>query len=181
MAMFEDDSIFSSLSPQRVVQRVGDWFGQRAEYRKQALAILRRRENLPTSVRLKGDFYQREDGEFYNEPPGKQVWLDTTLYPNGKGGYSVWATGTRKGTDIAEADQHWNRDDNQFEILSVAEDGRKLSDELRDLSRDAAGFEVASKVSHGQTGEQAPDLVLDGTSDEEVDARLQEYLRRGPQ
>ena len=32
----------------------------------------------------------------------------------------------------------------------------------------------------GAEGEQAPDLVLDGVGDEEVDQRLREYLKRGP-
>ena len=157
-------------------QRLGDWFEQRAEYRKQALASLRKREGLPTSMHLKGDFYQRADG-FYRDPPGTQVWLDTTMYPNGNGGYIQWATGTRKGLSREEADKNWGR--SNFEILDIAEDGRKLTDELKDLDRDAQGMEIAQRVSHGAAGEQAPDLVLGGTSDDEIDQKLQEYLKRG--
>jgi hypothetical protein len=62
----------------------------------------------------------------------------------------------------------------------VAEDGRLLADEMLDLNRDAGTYEIAERVSHGPAGEQAPGLELAGTSDEEVDARLQEYLKRGP-
>jgi len=159
-------------------QRMGDFWELREEYRKAALESLRRREGLPTSERLLGAFYQRADG-FYREPPGKEVSLDTTMYPNGNGGFVTWATGTRKGLSRKDADQHWGRT-NSFEILDVAEDGRKLTDELRDLDRDARGMEVSERVSHGTASEQAPELVIDGTSDEEVDVRLQEYLKRGP-
>lgn len=158
-------------------QRYGDWWELREEYRKQALASLRCREGLPISEKLVGAFYQRPDG-FYRGPPGKEVFLDTTLYPNGNGGYVQWATGTKKGMSRKEADQHWGRS-SEFEILEVSEDGKKLADELADLDRDAAGMEMAERVSHGMAGEQAPALVLDGTSDEEVDQKLQEFLKRG--
>ena len=158
-------------------QRVGDFFEKREEYRKQALASLRRREGLPTSEHLRGAFYQRADG-FYREPPGKEVFLDMTLYPNGNGGFTQWATGTRKGASREEASRHWGG--SSFEILDVAEDGRLLADEMLDLNRDAGTYEIAERVSHGPAGEQAPGLELAGTSDEEVDARLQEYLKRGP-
>jgi hypothetical protein len=159
-------------------QRMGSFWELREEYRKAALESLRRREGLPTSERLLGAFYQRADG-FYREPPGKEVSLDTTMYPNGNGGFVAWATGTRKGISHEDADQNWGRT-NWFEILDVAEDGRRLTDELRDLDRDARGMEVSERVSHGTASEQAPDLLIEGTSDEEVDARLQEYLKRGP-
>jgi hypothetical protein len=155
-------------------QRYGDFFELREEYRKQALASLRKREGLPTSERLLGVFYQRSDG-FYREPPGREVTLDTTMYPNGNGGFSQWATGKRKGVDREQADQNWGHS-GQFEILEVAEDGRRLADELVDLNRDSATYERAERVSFGQAGEQAPELVLDGTSDEEVDKKLQEYI-----
>jgi len=160
-------------------QRVGDFWEEREEYRKQALKSLRKREGLPTSEHLRGAFYQRADG-FYREPPGKEVFLDTTLYPNGNGGYSQWALGTRKGLSRDEAEKNWNRP-TQFEILEVAEDGRRLKDELLDLDRDAAGMEMANRVSHGAEGEQAPDFTLIGTEDEEIDQQLQEFLKRGKQ
>jgi hypothetical protein len=165
------------MMPTNLFQRFGDWWEQREEYRKQALAALRRREGLPVSTHLRGVFYQRADG-FYPEPPGREIFLDTTLYPNGQGGYTQWATGKRKGMDRKEADQHWGRA-GRFEILEVAEDGRKLTDELRDLSRDAAGMELAEKVSHGPASEQAPDLELDGTGDEEVESKLKAFWNRG--
>ena len=159
-------------------QRYGSFFELREEYRKQALASLRKREGLPTSEHLKGAFYQRADG-FYRTPPGKEVFLDTTMYPNGNDGFTTWAVGTRKGAGIDEAEKNWGRE-SQFQILEVSEDGRKLTDEIDDLNRDAKTFELAEKVSHGAASEQAPDLELSGTSDEEVDASLQKYLKRGP-
>src|ERR1700678_4352951 len=174
-------------------QRYGDWFEQRAEYRKQALQNLRKREGVPTSERLVGAFYQRADG-FYREPPGKEVFLDTTMYPNGNGGFTTWAKGTRKQESETILDDKgiertvptadvmacWGPGGGGFEILQTSEDGRRLEDELKDLNRDAKTFELAERVSHGPVSEQAPDFELDGTSDEEVDAKLQEYLKRGP-
>jgi len=164
--------------PFEMFQRFGDWFEQRAEYRKQALASLRKREGLPASKRIVGAFYQRKDRAFYPEPPGREVFLDTAMYPNGRGGYSSFALGTRKGMSREEAEQHWGRP-SDFEILDVASDGRKLEDELRDLDRDAAGMELGSRVSHGRESEQAPGLALANLSDEEVEQRLQEYMKRG--
>jgi hypothetical protein len=172
--MFDD--IFN---PHQAVQRVGDFFELREEFRKRALASLRLREGLPTSEHLRGAFYQRVDG-FYREPPGKEVFLDTTLYPNGNGGFTAQAVGTRKGEDLADATRNWGSSHSAFEILSVAEDGRKLTDELADLGRDAGRFHQAGRVSHGTESEQAPGLELAGLGDEEVDARLQDYLKRGP-
>ena len=174
-------------------QRYGDWFEQRAEYRKAALASLRRREGLPTSERLVGAFYQRADG-FYRAPPGREVFLDTTMYPNGNDGFTAWAMGTRKGLSREEADKNWNRTpaeelplhlrqgerEAQFQILDIAEDGKKLGDELRDIQRDAGTYEIAERVSHGAQSQMAPDFELSGTSDEEVESKLQEYLKRGP-
>jgi hypothetical protein len=175
----DSSPLLPALSPQRQVQRVGDYWELREEFRKQALVSLRRREGLPTSEHLRGAFYQRADG-FYRDPPGREVFLDTTLYPNGQGGFSQWSTGTRKGETREDAEKNWAAGRSAFEILDVAEDGRKLTEELLDLNRDAATYARAERVSHGAEGEQAPDLVLDGTTDEEVDARLQEYLKRGP-
>ncbi len=176
--MFDRDSLFN---PARAVQRVGDWFEQRKQFRAEALASLRRRESLPTSERVKGDFYQREDGQFYRNPPGRQVWLDTTLYPNGRGGWSQWATGSRKQSDLASVSAHWESIDGigEFQVMNVAEDGRPLAAELVDLHRDAATYELAECVSHGAASEQAPELSLADCSDDEVDAKLQEYLKRG--
>jgi hypothetical protein len=165
--------------PFEMFQRLESWWEQREEFRKASLAALRKREGLPTSEHLRGTYYQRTDG-FYLEPPGREVTLDTTMYPNGNGGFTQWATGTRKGQSREEADQHWGRSA-PFEILEVSEDGRKLVDELRDLSRDSASMELAERVQHeGQAGEQAPGLVLSDTSDEEIDEKLQQYLKRGP-
>jgi hypothetical protein len=172
--MFNDDEL---LRPQQF-QRVGDFFEKREEYRKEALKNLRIREGLPTSERLAGAFYQREDG-FYRTPPGKEVFLDTTMYPNGNDGFSEWAMGTRKGPSLDEATRNWASGHSAFEILETSEDGKSLQDELNDLDRDAHGMEIAQQVSHGMKSEQAPEFNLAGTSDEEVDARLQEYLRRG--
>jgi hypothetical protein len=163
-------------------QRYGDFWELRAEYRKQALKNLRKREGLPTSERLVGAFYQRADG-FYREPPGKEVFLDTTMYPNGNGGFTQWAKGTRKGLSREEAEKNWGRN-SEFEILEVAEDGRKLEDEIRDLDRDAAGFDRthptdSPRVDLGQAGEQAPGLVVrDGAGDDEIDEVLQKFLKR---
>jgi hypothetical protein len=173
--MLNDDDF---ISPHRMVQRAGDFFELREEFRKQALASLRRREGLPDSERCLGAFYQREDGAFYREPPGRETVLNTTLYPNGKGGFSQWAVGTRKGLSIGEAEKNWGQSV-QFDILEAAEDGSKLQDELLDLNRDAGKFAIAACVSHGEASEQAPGFEIYGTSDEEVDSRLQEYLKRG--
>jgi hypothetical protein len=163
--------------PINLFQRLGDWYEQRAEYRKQALKNLRKREGLPTSERLVGAFYQRADG-FYREPPGKEVFLDTTMYPNGNGGFTQWAMGTRKGSPREEAEKNWGGHA-EFEILDVAEDGRSIGNELVDLNRDAATMERAERVSHGDAGEQAPGFEIAGTSDEEIDEKLQEFLKRG--
>lgn len=159
-------------------QRIENFWEKREEYRKNALASLRKREGLPTSEHLRGAFYQRADG-FYRNPPGKEVFLDTTMYPNGNDGFTAWAVGTRKGEDRIEAEKNWGRSDSAFHILDIAEDGRKLTDELNDLNRDAATYAQSERVSHGSAGEQAPELELSGTSDEEVDTKLQEYLKRG--
>ena len=167
--------------PIELFQRLGNFWEKREEYRKQALAALRKREGLPTSEHLRGAFYQRGDG-FYCEPPGKEVFLDTTMYPNGNGGYAQWAKGTRKGMPKEEASRYWGRGGDAFEILEVAEDGRKLEDELRDLDRDAATVEQAGRVSHGAEGEQAPGLVIDADAgDDQIDEVLQKFLKKGIQ
>jgi hypothetical protein len=114
----------------------------------------------------------------YHSPSGEQV-KKVLFAGTGKDGKpGSFATGTRKGEARELADASWNSPV-EFEILETAEDGKKLVDELLDLNRDAGTFEIAERVSHGSVGEQAPGFELDGTSDEEVDARLQEYLKRG--
>jgi hypothetical protein len=145
--------------PFEMFQRFGDWFEQRAEYRKAALASLRRRENLPAPELIDGKMQ-------YLQPDGS---------------YSTMAVGARKGQSRELADASWHRPDAEFEILEVSEDGRRLADELRDLSRDATRMQMAGRVSHGATGEQAPDLELANTSDEEADQKLQDYLKREKQ
>ena len=182
--MFDNDNNPSFLTPQRVVQRVENWWEQRKAYRLANLLSLRKREGLPQPVDADGNPLEtrmNDDGRVtYHDADGKQVSRVMFAGAGRDGKPGSFAQGTRKGAGVEEADQHWNRDDNQFEILEVAEDGRKLADELLDLNRDAGTFEIAERVSHGRAGEQAPDLVLDGVGDEEVDARLQEYLRKGP-
>ena len=176
--MFEDN-----FSPQRMVQRVGDFFEQRKAYRLAALFSLRRREGLPTPVDAEGHPLETRMDDYgnatYHSADGKQVGRVFFAGAGRDGKPGAFAVGQRKGEGIAEAERHWMDSAVPFEILDVAEDGRKLVDEMADLHRDSATYERAERVSHGPTGEQAPDLVLDGTSDEEVDARLQEYLRRG--
>jgi hypothetical protein len=180
--MFDDDSIFN---PHRAVQRVGDWWEQRKAYRLAALLSLRKREGLPQPVSEDGtplETRMDDSGQaYYVSPDGTRV--ERVLFAGaGKDGKpGAFAVGQRKGADRAEADQHWGRQDSVgFEILEVADDGRKLVDELLDLNRDAATMERAEQVSHGVASEQAPELELADCSDAEVDRKLQSYLKRGP-
>lgn len=177
-----DDSIFN---PHHAVQRVSDWFEQRKAYRLQALLALRKREGLPSPVDIDGNLletrYDDQGQAHYYRADGKRV--DQVYWQGaGKDGKpGAFAVGTRKGEARELADARWGAaDGGGFEILDVSEDGRPLANELLDLNRDSATYERAERVSHGAQSEQAPELVLDGTSDEEVDARLQEYLKRGP-
>lgn len=163
-------------------QRVNDFFEDRREFRKQALLALRKREGLPSPVDSDGNkldtrFDDSGCAHYYNQA-GQQV--DRVLWAGtGKDGKpGSLAIGARKGEARELADARWNSADPGFEILEVSEDGRKLSDELVDLSRDSALMELAEKVSHGAEGEQAPGLVLDGTGEEEIDRKLQEFLKR---
>ena len=139
-------------------QRIGDWFEQRKQFRSAALVALRKREGLPSPVdENNAPLETRFDDNgsvHYFDPQGKQV--DRVLWANaGKDGKpGAFATGTRKQEDRALAEQNWYRTDNEFQILDVAEDGRLLTDELRDLDRDATGVEIAGRVSHGEAGEQ---------------------------
>ena len=179
--MFDDKDF---LSPQRQGQRVGDIFELRREYRQQALTALRRREGLPLPVDARGNPLETRlddagQAHYFNamgEKVDRVLWAGTGK--DGKpGGLAV---GKRKGMNEAEADRHWGEDEAPFEILEVSEDGRKLADELVDLNRDSKTYERAERVSHGAESEQAPGFDLPGTSDEEVDAGLQDYLKRGP-
>ena len=171
------------ISPQREVQRVGDFFEQQKAFRLAALISLRKREGLPSPVSVDGaplETRMDDSGNTaYYDAAGKKV--DHVLFAgagrNGKPG--GMAIGKRKGSSLAEADAAWGSPYSGFKILEVAEDGRKLADELADLNRDAASMAGAIEVSYGAASEQAPDLVLNGTSDEAVDAGLQEYLKRG--
>jgi hypothetical protein len=167
-----------------MLQRVSDWFEQRKQFRAAALTALRKREGLPLPVDCDGNELEtRFDDQgraHYYRADGKRV--DEVLFASagrdGKPG--AFAIGQRKGGARELADARWNSPDGGgFEILEVAEDGRKLTDELRDLDRDATGMEIAGRVDHGVAGEQAPGLVLNGTSDDEIDEVLQKFLKEG--
>ena len=178
--MFED-SIFN---PARAVQRIGDYFEQRKAFRLAALVALRKREGLPSPVDADGAPLETRIDDFgnaaYYNPAGEKVTRVMFSGAGRDGKPGSFAVGQRKGAPLDDATRNWAEGRSAFEILDVAEDGRKLTEELLDLNRDAATYARAERVSHGAEGEQAPDLVLDGTTDEEVDARLQEYLKRGP-
>jgi hypothetical protein len=174
------DDIFN---PHHAVQRVENWWEQRKQYRLANLLSLRRREGLPEPVDADGNPLEtRMDDEgrvTYHAADGSEVSRVLFAGAGRDGKPGSFAQGTRKGEALKQADLHWSRADAEFEILEVAEDGRRLTEELLDLNRDAGTYEIAEQVSHGEAGEQAPDLVLDGTGDAEVEKRLQEYLRRG--
>jgi hypothetical protein len=156
-----------------MLQQIEDWWDQRAEFRKQTLIALRKREGLPTPELIDGKMQYRQQDESYSTMAvGARKQESETV---------IDERGIPRTVPTAEVAAAWDRGGaSEFEILEVAEDGRRLVDELVDLHRDSATYERAEKVSHGREGEQAPDLVLDGTGDDEVDARLQEYLKRGP-
>lgn len=171
-------------------QRLTDWYEQRKQFRAAALTALRKREGLPSPVDSDGNAletrYDDQGNAHYYNQAGKRV--DQVLFQgagrDGKPG--AFAVGKRKGEARELADARWNSPDGGgFEILEVAEDGRKLEDELRDLDRDAAGFDRthptdSPRVDLGQTGEQAPSLVVrDGAGDDEIDEVLQNFLKRG--
>jgi hypothetical protein len=171
--------------PTNFFQRVGDFFEQRREYRQAALKSLRKREGLPSPVdehgaELETRFDDFGNAHYYNADGtrAERVLFAGTGKDGKPGGFAI---GTRKGEARELADASWHSSDPGFEILDVAEDGRKLSEELLDLHRDAATYERADKVSYGDAGEQAPGLVLDGTSEEEIDRKLQEFLKKGVQ
>jgi hypothetical protein len=163
-------------------QRVGDFFEMRKTYRQQALKALRKREGLPSpvdqdGVPLETRFDDQGNAHYYNASGEKQEHvLFAGAGKDGKPG--SFAVGTRKQEPRELADASWHSE-SEFQILDVAEDGRKLSDELKDLDRDSSTFERSEKVSHGDAGEQAPELHLANTSDEEIDETLQKFLKRG--
>ena len=160
--MFEDN-----FFPQRQVQRVGDFFDLRKEYRLNNLLSLRRREGLPIPVDAEGHPLETrmDDNGYatYHSADGKQV-TRVLLAGSGRDGKpGAFAVGQRKGEAAVYAEQHWHNPDAPFEILNVAEDGHLLGEELVDLNRDAGTFAWAERVSHGPAGEQAPGFELDGT------------------
>ena len=165
-------------------QRVGDFFEQRKSFRAQALKNLRKREGLPSPVDDQGNeletrFDDQGQVHYYNASGQKQ---DRVLFAGaGKDGKpGAFAVGQRRGDPLDEATRNWASGNSAFEILDVAEDGRKIEDELKDLDRDSSTFALAETVSHGAESEQAPGFEIAGTSDEEVDLKLQEFLKRGP-
>lgn len=166
-------------------QRVGNFFEQRKAYRLAALVSLRRREGLPSPVDQDGTLLETrmdDSGNVtYYSPDGTKISRVLFAGAGREGKPGAFAIGQRKGAPLEDATRNWALGHSAFEILDVAEDGRKLVDELHDLDRDAAGMAVAERVSYGEAGEMVPGLVLDGIGDEEVDARLQAYLKRGPQ
>jgi hypothetical protein len=178
--MFNDDD----FQPQSQVQRVGDWFEQRKAYRAAALTALRKREGLPgpvdeTGTPLETRFDDLGNAHYYDAQGNKVTKvLFAGAGKDGKpGGFAI---GKRKGADLDTASTSWDNPNILFQILEVSEDGKHIEDELLDLHRDAGTYEIAERVSHGAESQMAPDFQLDGTSDEEVDAKLQDYLKRGP-
>jgi hypothetical protein len=170
--------------PINFFQRVGDFFEQKKAYRQAALIALRKRESLPSPCDQDGNELEtrfNDQGQaYYVSPDGIRV--ERVMFSGaGKDGKpGALATGIRKGQPRELAEQDWHRNDGQFEILEVAEDGRKLADELRDLDRDVTGVEVAGRVSHGAVEEQAPGLVVrEGADDDELDEVLQKFLKQG--
>jgi len=169
--------------PINFFQRIGDFFEQRKEYRAAALKALRKREGLPSPVDADGaELETRFDDAghaHYHNAAGERInqvlWQGTGK--DGKPG--AFAVGIRKGEARELADSRWGSPDAGFEILEVSEDGRRLVDELHDLDRDATLVEQAATVSHGLAGEQASGFELNGTSDVEIDEKLQEFLKKG--
>ena len=166
MPMFED-SIFN---PARAVQRVGDYFEQRKAFRLAALVALRKREGLPGPVDQDGSPLETRlddsgNAAYYNSA-GEKVSRVMFAGAGRKGKPGSFAVGTRKGAPLDDAAQNWVSGRSVFEILDVAEDGRKLTDELVDLHRDAATYERAERVSHGAEGEQATEAVVSASPDE---------------
>jgi len=174
--------------PTNLFQRVGDFFEQRKAYRAQALTNLRKRENLPQPVDENGCPLETRFDDFgnvtYHNPKGTQATKVLFMGVGKDGKPGSFAIGSRKGPSLDEASQNWDNPfaqseaDGGFPILPIAEDGRRLVDELLDLNRDAGTYEMAERVHHGDASEQAPGFELDGTSDEEVLKRLTEHFER---
>lgn len=186
------------LQPQRVVHRVGDWFEQRKSFRLAALLALRKREGLPSPVDAGGNALETRMDDSgnatYHDASGARVSRVLFAGTGKDGKPGSFATGTRQQPSETFIDEEgiprivptagvlaaWSDPSEAgFDILEVAEDGRKLQDELLDLNRDAGTYAIAERVSHGEKSEQAPGFDLDGTSDEEIEARFLEYLKRG--
>ena len=151
-------------------QRYGNFWELREEYRADALKNLRKREGLPTPEMIDGKMqYRQADGTYSTMAVGTRKQESETVIDE-KG---IPRTVPTSGVAAA-----WGQNPD-FEILEVAEDGRKLSDELKDLDRDSSTFQQSERVSHGDAGEQAPGFELVNTSDEEIDETLQKFLKRG--
>jgi len=174
--------------PTNLFQRVGDFFEQRKAYRAQALTNLRKRENLPQPVDENGCPLETRFDDFgnvtYHNPKGTQATKVLFMGVGKDGKPGSFAIGSRKGPSLDEASQNWDNPfaqseaDGGFPILPIAEDGRRLVDELLDLNRDAGTYEMAERVHHGDASEQAPELVVGDPDDHErVEKELQNYLR----
>ena len=171
------------MSRTNLFQRVEDYFEQRKAFRLAALASLRKREGLPSPVDECGvelETHMDDLGNVtYHNAAGEKIERVMFAGTGKDGKPGSFAIGKRKQESRELADVHWNSSDPNFEILDVAEDGRRLEDELKDLDRDSSTFEIAQRISYGDAGEQAPELHLANTSDEEIDETLQKFLKRG--
>jgi hypothetical protein len=159
------------MMPIEQFQRYGSFWELREEFCKNALASLRKREGLPTPELIDGKMqYLQPDGSYSTMATGTRKQDSETV---------IDEKGVPRTVPTADVMAGWGPGGGGFQILEVSEDGRKLTDELLDLHRDAGTYEIAERVSHGSASQQAPDFELDGTSDEEVDSKLQDYLKRG--
>ena len=170
--------------PFEMFQRVTDFWEQRKTFRAAALAALRKREGLTSPVDPAGSpletRFDDQGQAYYVSPDGTRVERVLFAGAGKEGKPGAFAVGSRKGEARELADASWHSPSPDFEILEVSEDGRKLSDELRDLDRDAQGMAIAERVSHGEAGEQAPCLELNSLSDyEDIEDRLQAFMKRG--
>lgn len=136
-------------------ENAGDFLRQRAEFRKEALRNLRKREGLPIPT---------------IDENGRAIYLDSEGKPHS------WAIGKKQGLSREEASQYWE-ESAPFEILDVAADGRPIQDEIRDLERDAELNRKTANVDFGV--HSAPDLQIGNIYDEEqVDQAIQQYIER---
>lgn len=141
----------------------GEFHELRQEFRKLSLDALRKREGI--------------------EPP---IYIDGRwMYRDADGNPTPWATGKVKQPSLREMDAFWDGLSegvflaNNFKVLEVANDGVPLSNEVRDLERDANKFFIAERVSHGEESSANPDFSLDSLDDDTVDAALQTFIRKG--